>query len=205
MFALNSVFGKDTMSREVGFATFTEFTFVRMIFMSLASYACLFKLKMKVTDVPSNLRIILLARCCIGSVNFIILAIALKTLPLTISTIIISTNPFFTALLQYFWINQLITVYDAVSMVGSFLGIVLIGISAPQKPTSQTTAESDSYLLGIICSITAAVFLSFIYVATSRMRSIHYLIVSFYLGVVCGILCTFLMIFQYIIDGRVPF
>jgi drug/metabolite transporter (DMT)-like permease len=119
--------------------------------------------------------------------------------------IILSTNPFFTALLQYFWINQLITVYDAVSMVGSFLGIVLIGTSAPQKSTSQTTAESDGYLLAIFFCVTAAVFQSFIYVATSRMKSIHNLIISFYLGVVCGLLSTSVMLIQFIIDGRIPF
>ncbi len=90
-------------------------------------------------------------------------------------------------------------------MVGSFLGIVLIGLSAPEKPTGQTTAESNGYLLGIIFSITAAVFLSFIYVATSRMRSIHYLLVSFYLGVVCGLMCTLVMIIQFLVDGRIPF
>lgn len=90
-------------------------------------------------------------------------------------------------------------------MVGSFLGIVLIGLSAPAKPAGQTVAESDGYLLGILLSITAAVFLSFIYVATSRMKNIHYLIVSFYLGVVGGLLCTFVMIIQFIFDGRVPF
>lgn len=94
---------------------------------------------------------------------------------------------------------------DAVSMIGSFLGIVLIGLSAPEKPTDKTASESDGYFLGIILSITAAVFLSFIYVATSRMKTIHYLLVSFYLGVVCGILCTVVMIIQYMIDGRAPF
>lgn len=99
MFALNNVFGKEVMNRDVGFATFTEFTFVRMIFMSLASYVWLLKLGVKVTDVPSNLRVILLARCFFGSINFLITSIALKILPLSIFMIILSTNPFFTALL----------------------------------------------------------------------------------------------------------
>jgi len=90
-----------------------------------------------------------LARCFFGSINFLITSIAMKTLPLSIFMIILSTNPFFTALLQYFWINQLITVYDAVSMVGSFIGIVLIGVSAPQKISSETSTQSNGYLLAI--------------------------------------------------------
>lgn len=84
MFTLNNVFGKEVMNREVGYATFTEFTLVRMIFMSLASYGYLLKLNIKVTDVPQNLRLILFARCFIGSVNFVILAIAIKVISLSI-------------------------------------------------------------------------------------------------------------------------
>jgi len=129
----------------------------------------------------------------------------MKTLPLSIFMIILSTNPFFTALLQYFWINQLITVYDAVSMVGSFIGIVLIGISAPQKTSSKTSNQSDGYLLAIFYCVIAAVFQSFIWVATNRMKSIHNLIISLYLGAVCGLLSTSVMLIQFIVDGRIPF
>ena len=104
-FTLNNVFGKSAMSRVTGYATFLEFTLVRMVFMAIASYICCAKLKVKVTTVPKELRLVLFARCLIGSVNFLVIAIALKLLPLSISMIIMSTNPFFTAILQYFWIS----------------------------------------------------------------------------------------------------
>jgi len=105
MFTLNNVFGKEAMNRTNDYATFIEFTFVRLWFMAIASYLCLLWFKIKVTDVPKELRGILFARCFIGSVNFLVIAISLKILPLSISMIIMSTNPFLTALLQYFWIN----------------------------------------------------------------------------------------------------
>jgi drug/metabolite transporter (DMT)-like permease len=204
LFTLNNVFGKEAMNREIGFATFVEFTFVRMWIMALASYIWLVKLKIRVTDVPQDLKLILLARCFLGSVNFLVIAIALKTLPLSISTIIMSTNPFMTALLQYFWTKQMITVYDGVSMVGSFIGIIVIGLTAP-KASDVPTSESDAYLLGIICSVACAVFLSFIFVATSRMKSIHYLVISFYLGVCSGCMSIVGMVISYLVDGRLPF
>lgn len=84
MFTSVGVFGKDVMNREVGGATFIEFTFVRMVFMVILAYSYLLKLKIKVTDVPPNLWPLLLARCFIGSINFIILAVVIKIIPLTI-------------------------------------------------------------------------------------------------------------------------
>jgi len=137
MFTLNNVFGKEAMNRKVGFASFIELTLVRMWFMAIASYIWLQKLNISVTAFPANLKYILFARCFTGAVNYLVVTIAIKLMPLSISMIITSTNPFITALLQYFWINLMITTQDAISMIGSFAGIVLIAISAP--PTTNNT------------------------------------------------------------------
>ncbi len=107
-----------------------------------------------------------------------------------------------TAVLQYFWLGQKITVNDGISMVGSFGGIIMIGLSAP--PTIGST-KNHAYLLGIVCSVASAICLSFIFVATNRMKSIHYLVISLYLGVLTGGLSSVGMLIQYFVDGRVPF
>jgi drug/metabolite transporter (DMT)-like permease len=203
MFTFNNVFGKSAMNKEVGYANFWEYTFVRMWFMTIASYLWLYGLKIKITDVPSDKRLLLFFRCSVGTANFLVTAYALKVLPLSIYTIIISTNPFMTALLQYFWTSQKITISDGVSMVGSFAGIVLMGLSAPTSTASDSV--SSTYLLGIMLSVLGAVFLAFIFVSTNQMKSIHYLVISFYLGTVGGVACTIGMMVQYFSDGRTPF
>jgi len=104
MYTLNNALGKDVMSRPSGFATFNEFTFVRMWVMAIAAYLCLLRIDVKVTDVPADLRWILVARCAVGAVNFLLIAIALKNLPISVSVIIMGTSPFTTALLQYWWV-----------------------------------------------------------------------------------------------------
>lgn len=204
MYTLNNALGKDAMSRNEGFATFNEFTFVRMWFMAIAAYVCLLRNKQKVTDFRPDLRWILIARCAVGAINFLLIAIALKNLPISVSVIIMGTSPFTTALLQYWWVGQKITVYDGISMVGAFSGVVLIGLSAPKK-LEEANVQPGNFLLGITASVSSAIVVSFIFVATSRMKSIHYMLISFYLGIIAGLMCTVGMFVQYVIDGRIPF
>jgi len=98
----------------------------------------------------------------------------------------------------------MITIYDGVSMVGSFVGIILIALSAP-KVVNETAEQSNAYIWGVVCSVVSALFLSFVFVSTSKMKSIHYLVISFYLGVLSGLMCTVGMIIQFLVDGRRPF
>lgn len=47
--------------------------------------------------------------------------------------------------------------------------------------------------------------MSFVYVATARMKDIHYLVISFFLGIVAGIICIIGMTIQFLTNGRKPF
>ena len=44
-FTLNNALGKELMNRGTGYATFLEYTFVRMLLMAIAAYFCCLKLK----------------------------------------------------------------------------------------------------------------------------------------------------------------
>jgi hypothetical protein len=57
----------------------------------------------------------------------------------------------------------------------------------------------------MIASVSSAIVVSFIFVATSHMKIIHYMVISFYLGVIAGLICTLGMLIQYVVDGRIPF
>ena len=99
MFTITNALGKEVMSRPEDFASLSELTFVRMLVVAFSSYVCLTKIGVRVTEVPKEVRGILFGRCCMGTLDFLTTAVALKTLPLCICMIIRSTNPFMTAVL----------------------------------------------------------------------------------------------------------
>jgi hypothetical protein len=86
-------------------------------------------------------------------------------------------------------------------MIGSYIGILIMGVSTPV--TSQS--DSDNYVYGILCTLTAAFALSYVSVATNKMKSVHYLVITFYLAVIMEIVCLLLMVLEYCTSDRVPF
>jgi len=86
-------------------------------------------------------------------------------------------------------------------MIGSYIGILIMGVSTPL--TSQS--DSDNYVLGILYTLIAALALSYVSVATNKMKSVHYLVITFYLAVSMEIVCVLLMILEYYTSNRVPF
>ena len=202
-FTINSAFGKELMSKPVGFITFNEFTLVRSVFMMAVSYLLLTHImKVKVSDVVADHHKVLLARCLVGAAALLTSGAGTKLLPLSILTLIMSTNPFLTAALQYFWIGARVSNYDLFAMVGSIGGIVIMSVSAP---ASENDESSSAYILGLAMATTATVCMSFIYVSTSRLRSVHYLLIAFWVGLATTIVCIGGLVIEYFIQARSPF
>jgi len=86
-------------------------------------------------------------------------------------------------------------------MIGSYIGILIMGVSTPL--TSQS--DSDNYVLGILYTLIAALALSYVSVATNKMKSVHYLVITFYLAVSMEIVCVLLVLLEYYTSNRVPF
>ena len=200
-FTINNSLGKELMTKPVGFLTFNEFTLARSLFTMTLSYFILCYLNVKVSDVAIDLRHVLVARCLVGCTAFLVTAVALKLLPLSIYTLILSTNPFLTAGLQYLWIGLRVSNFDLLAMVGSLIGIILMSLSAP---ASKIEESSGAYLLGLLMAIAGTFCMSFIYVSTSRMKSIHYLLIAFWLGLTTSIICSAGILLQYLTTGHSP-
>ena len=128
-------------------------------------------------------------------------AVATKLLPLSIYTLILSTNPFLTAGLQYFWIGMRVSNFDLIAMVGSLFGITLMSLSAPASKIDDSSSE---YILGVFMAIAGTFCMSFIYVSTSRMKTVHYLLIAFWLGLTTTIICTGGILIQYFTTGHSP-
>lgn len=203
-FTINNALGKQLMSKPVGNITFIEFTLVRSFFTMTLSFLILSRImKYKVSDVATDQRKVLLARCLVGSVAFLTSAIGTNLLPLSILTLIMSTNPFLTAALQYFWIGARVSNFDLFAMVGSILGIVIMSVSS--STSSKNDESSSSYILGLAMATLATVCMSFIYVSTSSMKTVHYLLIAFWLGLTTTIVCTGAATISYFTQGRLPF
>jgi len=98
-FTFSNAFGKELMNKPVGYVTFIEFTLVRSLFTMSLSYTLLRRMDVNVKQIASDMRFVLLSRCIVGCVAFLVTALAMKEIPLSVYTLIMSTNPFITAIL----------------------------------------------------------------------------------------------------------
>jgi drug/metabolite transporter (DMT)-like permease len=88
-------------------------------------------------------------------------------------------------------------------MIGSYIGILIMSFSAPD--TELSAADSKTYTLGVVYSLIGAVAVSYIFVATNKMKAVNYLVITFYLTVCTQTVCAILMLIEYVQTGRVPF
>jgi drug/metabolite transporter (DMT)-like permease len=121
--------GKAIMNKPEGPISYMEFSFFRSLFLTITSYALLQRYEVKVKDVPQDCKVPLIARCLIGTFTFVLTTVSLKILPLSIYTIVLSTSPFMTALLQFFWIKERIAWYEVLAICGAYSGIVVMSSS----------------------------------------------------------------------------
>lgn len=86
-------------------------------------------------------------------------------------------------------------------MFGSYIGISIMSFSAP------TTSHSESlnYVLGIVCTLAAALCMSFVSVATNKMKGIYFLVIVFYLSLMVMTVSFLIIVEEYLISGRVPY
>jgi len=88
-------------------------------------------------------------------------------------------------------------------MIGCYGGIMLL--SAPSLLSSGTTSHSATYTTGIVLAAVSALFVGVIFVATNKLKSVHYTVITFYLSVTTATFSALMMILRYAIDGRLPF
>ena len=119
----------------------------------------------------------LTVRYIVGLVSFYGLQIGLQNLPLSIFTIVLSTSPFFTAVIQYFWLGDPILFYEVFSMFGCFAGIALISFYRPAStalPDSENDSYEPNYSLGIIAVFLATIGFAFVTVAIKSLKNVHF-------------------------------
>ena len=99
----------------------------------------------------------------------------MQYVPLSVFFIIFNSNPFCTAILGYFWLGERLSVFEIISMVCAFSGIMVMSMaqSGPSK------SLDPKFVMGVGIALVACVGQSFICVASRKLRTIHYSVIQF--------------------------
>ena len=108
--------------------------------------------------------------------------------PLTVFTIIFNCAPFWTALFAHFWLGESLGWCNAISMVGSFVGVFLMAWADPVPSEQQVDtvfsawSERARYTLGITTCLLGSVAWAIWVVLNRPLKNVHYSVISFYAG-----------------------
>ena len=70
-------------------------------------------------------------------------------------------------------------------MCGSYLGIIVMSF----RSSSESTPVREGLTVGVIFGILGALCMSFIYVSTSKLKNVNFLVIAFNLGTLTSFIC----------------
>lgn len=165
---------------------------------------------------PTELRNHVLARCLVGLTGFSLFVFTTKILPLSICGIIQNTAPFWTAILSYRFMGDVISRVELVCMIGCFVGVVVLMLAKdnPSSPTAEakldvpksnsTTSLFDiskeientktaaatmprfMYLIGIVTMFVNSWCFAFVGVITRLVKQVHFSVMLFWYALVAS-------------------
>lgn len=115
----------------------------------------------------------LVVRCTLSILSLAGIMIAVKTLPITIFNLILYTSSFTTGVLQYWWFGKPMAKFEIVSMVGSYLGIVLIVMGSSEQRTTPG-GTTFSLVIGFIVTFAVSLVISVGTLAIHEMKELHF-------------------------------
>ena len=92
----------------------------------IAIFTVTYSGKHVVNDVPVGVRTWVFARCLAGFIGYLLMMVSLKYLPILVDQIIFNTAPFWTAILGFIFLNNHISCFDIVCMIGCFIGVAIL-------------------------------------------------------------------------------
>mmetsp|Transcript_34875 Transcript_34875/g.53541 ORF Transcript_34875/g.53541 Transcript_34875/m.53541 type:complete len:132 (+) Transcript_34875:54-449(+) len=98
----------------------------RSVFLTIGGFLQTKVVGHDISNVPKELRKILLIRCIAGTFSFALISVATQFIPLSISIILANTTPFWTAILGFVILHEEIASVDIVCMIGCFLGVIIL-------------------------------------------------------------------------------
>jgi len=90
---------------------------------------------------------------------------------------------------------------DLGAMCGSYLGIMVMSL----RSSNDDTPVREGLTVGVIFGVLGALCMSFIYVSTSKLKNVNFLVIAFNLGTLTSAVCGSQILIKYFVDGRLPF
>ena len=105
-------------------------------------------------------------------------------MPLSIYFVVFNIAPFFVAILTYFWLNEVISKLELVTMVFAFGGVIMVGLSKKDPgnndPDTAQQITNGLYTAGIILCLANSFGTSVSIVATRRLKMLSVIVIQWY-------------------------
>ncbi|CAI2373273.1 unnamed protein product [Moneuplotes crassus] len=136
------------------------------IMMFFATLEALCK-KVNVLRVPREIYISVIFRYLTGLIGMALYFYAIKYLPMSQSSVILSICPLITAVLAYFLLSEILVRRDILCLIGAFGGAVVVNVSRIGK--KGVSESENNYLKGILLIMVSIIFNSTVPIATRQM------------------------------------
>ena len=118
---------------------------------------------------------------------------------MTVFILIVNSDVFFTALLQYFILGQSIATSEIMAMIGCYFGIIIMVYY------TSDTSPSYSLTLGVVWSLIAAASIAVGSILIYKMRELHYTVVVFWQGIFCVGFFGMFWCYELVYYGKMPY
>ncbi|XP_036396965.1 solute carrier family 35 member G1 isoform X2 [Megalops cyprinoides] len=145
---------------------------------------------------PKSKRIYLFLRGFLGSNAMILLYYAVQQMPLADATVIVFSNPVFTAVLAWIFLKEKCTIWDFVFTIFTLTGVILIARPPFLFGSRVSGIEGDyqNHIKGTIAAFMGAVGAACTFVVLRKMgKSVHYYLSVWYYAVIGFIECIITM------------
>ncbi|KAG7492783.1 hypothetical protein MATL_G00017860 [Megalops atlanticus] len=136
---------------------------------------------------PKGKRIYLFLRGFLGSNAMILLYYAVQQMPLADATVIVFSNPVFTAVLAWIFLKEKCTIWDFVFTIFTLTGVILIARPPFLFGSRVSGIEGDyqNHIKGTIAAFMGAVGAACTFVVLRKMgKSVHYYLSVWYYAVI---------------------
>ena len=132
--------------------------------------------KVDVLDVKPGYRLLLLARCLVGTVNMFGLFSSIKYISSSQASLITNMSPLLVGIMAHYILKETIYKSTVVALAGSFIGVTLFSFH-----NSESVSSNDGFIIGISLAFTACCCSAAVVIIVRKLiQEVHYTLTPFY-------------------------
>lgn len=134
-------------------------------------------------NIDKKLKWQLLLRVTLGVLLLVSIYTSVKSLPLVLVGVVTNLSPLLTAVLSFFILKKALTTVDAVALVASFIGVVLLITGGETEPEEIVTNKNEgSMVIPIIALLSVPIILSVVALLSRQLRRLNEYSVTCYIA-----------------------